>query len=147
MTNLSFVSTEGITILFNMLMVIAIGGLWMMWVRGARRQKKIETLLIATSEQLDESSRHLEEAVAHIQDIQTRENAAASHPPAAKPTVKTISSSIKRATQARPAGHSPLTSILRMHREGYSPEDIAASQNIELAKVKLMIKLNDRQAA
>jgi len=147
MIDFSFISTEEIAILFNMLMVIAIGGLWMMWGRGARRQKQIETLLIATSEQLDEASRHLEEAMAHIQDVRTRENHAANHPPAAKPKVKASPSSIKLPKEARAPKNSPVTSVLRMRREGYSPEDIAANQDIELAKVKLMLKLHERQAA
>jgi len=151
MTDFSFISAEGITLLFNMLMVIAIGGLWMMWARGTRRQKQIETLLIATSEQLDEASRHLEEAMTHIQDVQahenTRENHTVTHTSMAKPEIKIEPSSIKSPQNARPLKSSPVTSVLRMHREGYSAEDIAANQDIELAKVKLMLKLNERQAA
>jgi len=143
----SFISAEEIAVLLNMLMVIAIGGLWIMWERGTRRQKQIETLLIATSEQLDEASRHLEEAMAHIQDVQTRENHATNYPPAVKPKVKTRPPSIKSPRKARTLKNSPVTSVLRMHREGYSPEDIAANQDIELAKVKLMLKLHERQAA
>jgi len=147
MPDFSFLSAAEIAALLNMLMVIAIGGLWIMWGRGVRRQKQIETLLIATSEQLDEASRHLEGAMAHIQDVQTRESHVANHPPAVKLKVKEKPSSIKSPRKVRGPENSPVTSVLRMHREGYSPEDIAASQDIELAKVKLMLKLHECQAA
>jgi len=148
MTNLSFISAEGMATLFNLLMITTIGGLWIMWARTSRRQKRVEALLIATSEQLDEASRHLEKAMVHIQDVQTREDYACNHPPAAKPPeIKVTPLSIKQPRVARPPKNSPVTSVLRMHREGYSPKDIAASQDIELAKVKLMLKLHERRAA
>lgn len=148
MTNLSFISAEGLTALFNLLILTTISGLWIMWTRTSRRQKRVEALLIATSEQLDEASRHLEKTMAHIQDVQTRESYACNHPPAAKPPeIKVAPLSIKQPRTTRPPKNSPVTSVLRMHREGYSPEDIATSQDIELAKVKLMLKLHERQAA
>jgi len=147
MIDFSFISTEEITTLFNMLIVIAIGGLWVMWERASRRQKRVEALLIATSEQLDEASRYLEEAMSHIQHIQRRESHTPEAPHTASPEFKVASSSMKPPRETRPPKNSPVTSVLRMHREGYSPEDIAANQDIELAKVKLMLKLHERQAA
>ncbi len=147
MTDLSFISAEELATLFNLLIVTAIGGLWIMWARASRRQKRVEALLIATSEQLDEASRHLEGAMAYIQRIQHQESHIPDTPRAASPELKTAPLSIKQPRAAHTSKNSPVTSVLRMHREGYSPEDIAASQDIELAKVKLMLKLHERQAA
>ncbi|GMQ99664.1 MAG: hypothetical protein BMS9Abin18_0487 [Zetaproteobacteria bacterium] len=147
MTDLSFISAEELTTLFNLLIVTAIGGLWIMWARASRRQKRVEALLIATSEQLDEASRHLEESMSHIQHMQRFESHISDTPRSVSPEPKTVPLPIKQPGKARAPKHSPVTAVLRMHREGYSPEDIAASQDIELAKVKLMLKLHERQAA
>jgi len=147
MTDLSFISTEELATLFNLLIATAIGGLWIMWARASRRQKRVEALLVATSEQLDEASRHLEEAMSHIQRIQHRESHTPDTPRAVSPQPKTAPLSIKRPRAAHTPKNSPITAVLRMHREGYSPEDIAVGQDIELAKVKLMLKLHEHQAA
>ncbi|MDQ6957875.1 MAG: hypothetical protein Q9M24_02050 [Mariprofundaceae bacterium] len=147
MIDLSFISAEELATLFNLLIVTAIGGLWIMWARASRRQKRVEALLIATSEQLDEASRHLEEAMSHIQRIQRRESHTPDIPRPVSPEPKTTPLSIKQSRATPPPKNSPITSVLRMHREGYSPEDIAAGQDIELAKVKLMLKLHEHQAA
>lgn len=141
MINSSFISAGSLATLFNLLIIAAIGGLWLMWTRASRRQKKIETLLIATSEQLDEASRHLEEAMTHIQRIQNREEHASS------PSENSENRAAPSSMEPRLPERSPVTCVLRMHREGYSPEDIATSQEIALARVKLMLKLHERKAA
>jgi len=147
MTDWTFISTGTLAALFNLLIVVAIGGLWLTWTRASRRQKQIESLLVATSEQLDEASRHLEEAMAHIQRVQYRENHIPDTSRARKTETITTPLSVKSHAKATFPDTSPVTRVLRMHREGYSPEDIAASQDIALAKVKLMLKLHERQAA
>ena len=64
------------------LMIAAIGGLWLMWSRAARRQREVEALLRSTSEQLDTALAHMEQAMAHIRRIEaaTPPAAAASRP-------------------------------------------------------------------
>jgi len=56
--------------LFNLLIIIAVGGLWLMWARNMKRQKNVESILAATSGQLEEASRHLESALQEIKRLQ-----------------------------------------------------------------------------
>ena len=60
--------------LFNLLIVIALGGLWLMWARHVKRQKNVEAILAATSGQLEEATRHLESALLQIQRLQEEED-------------------------------------------------------------------------
>ncbi|PJC70539.1 MAG: hypothetical protein CO017_04845 [Zetaproteobacteria bacterium CG_4_8_14_3_um_filter_59_5] len=56
--------------LFNLLIIAAVGGLWLMWARSMNRQKNVEDMLAATSGQLEEATRHLENALQEIRRLQ-----------------------------------------------------------------------------
>lgn len=68
--------------LFNLLIIAAVGGLWLMWARSMKRQKNVEDILAATSGQLEEATRHLEAALHEIKRLQLQEQAASASPPA-----------------------------------------------------------------
>jgi len=63
------------SMLFNALIILAIGGLWLMWARNLNRLKGVETLLMASSEQLEEASKHLESALHEINRLQSKTSA------------------------------------------------------------------------
>ncbi|MDQ6971371.1 MAG: hypothetical protein Q9M30_01860 [Mariprofundaceae bacterium] len=63
------------SMLFNALIILAIGGLWLMWARNLNRLKGVETLLMASSEQLEEASKHLESALHEINRLQNKASA------------------------------------------------------------------------
>jgi len=150
----------------NALMIAAIAGLWLMWARASRRQREVESLLRATSEQLDTALVHMEQAMDHIRRLEASRTRMT--PLDEKPSQQTCAARggkksastpdesesprmamehVERASRADAAGAAPLTRVLRLHREGYKAEDIAVRENIPLAKVRLMLKLHDRRAA
>lgn len=59
--------------LFNVLIIAAVGGLWLMWARSIKRQKNVEDILAATSGQLEEATRHLEHALQEIKRLQEQQ--------------------------------------------------------------------------
>jgi len=61
--------------LFNVLIMAAVGGLWLMWARSIKRQKNVEDILAATSGQLEEATRHLEHALHEIKRLQEQQEA------------------------------------------------------------------------
>jgi len=150
-------------VLFDMLIIIAIGGLWLMWARNLSRQKNVEIMLSTTSNQLEEASRHLESALKEIQQLQQSNSSSplktdknASDLPAdyseiektaaqftehnvGKPDTVTI-------TTAAPAdSNSEVQKILRMHGLGKPAEHIATQLDLPLARVKLLLHLNEQR--
>ncbi|MDQ6986519.1 MAG: hypothetical protein Q9M25_01795 [Mariprofundaceae bacterium] len=131
-------------VLFDMLIIIAIGGLWLMWARNLSRQKNVETMLSTTSNQLEEASRHLESALKEIQQLQQRNS---------DPTLKTEARLSKYNTDipdiasssSPPDNDSDVQKILRMHRLGQQAEQIASQLDLPLARVKLLLHLNEQR--
>jgi len=131
-------------VLFDMLIIIAIGGLWLMWARNLNRQKNVEIMLSTTSNQLEEASRHLESALKEIQQLQQN---------TLQPTLKSETLLSERnadipdkATISTPSGsNSDVQKILRMHRQGQQAEQIASQLDLPLARVKLLLHLNEQR--
>jgi len=137
------------------LMIAAIVGLWLMWTRAARRQRQIEALLSATTEQLDTALSHMEQVMTHIRRLEAAQSDTSSnhdaktgattsrhafrHAPPSRDTAEAPASSL--------AHTAPITRVLRLHREGCKAEEIARREEIPLAKVRLMLKLHAHQAA
>jgi len=127
--------------------------LWLSWHRNGKRQQQLEQLLGETARQLEEATRHLSEATAAIQQLKQQEQRSARHPasttrPAPAKQARTEPSRVEQhlATQApvtAPAQNSTqATMILRMQREGESPQTIAERLDMPLAQVKLLLKLH-----
>jgi len=114
--------------------------LWLSWFRNGKRQQRLEQMLVETSRQLEEASRHLSQATEAIEQLKRREPvqaaaSAAQQTTATKPaTAQTTTLPAQNSTQA--------TMILRMQREGESPQTIAERLDMPLAQVKLLLKLN-----
>jgi len=120
--------------LFDGSMMLAIIGLWVMWLRSANRQRYVEAMLADTAKQLDKATFHLEQAMAHMRGVSEETHACEKNEPlqpSDNPGMETASTLVA----------SRVSRMLRMQREGESLEDMANKLGIPLAQVKLMQKL------
>jgi len=129
--------------------------LWLSWYRNGKRQQQLEQLLGETAGQLEEATRHLSEATEAIKHLQQQEHSNARRPAPARQAraeqVRTEQTPVKQAstTPARPPAQNSTqaTMILRMKREGESPQTIAERLDMPLAQVKLLLKLHAASSA
>ncbi len=155
-------SADIFTTLFNVLIILAIGGLWLAWARNVKRQKAVETMLSTASEQLEEASHHLANALQEIKQLQrakepqsndsdgdttyTQDNAKIEHYRTSTKRSQDDSTSIKSASSPSPeSSKSSVQEILQMHRMGQQAEQIAAQLDIPLARVQLLLRLNEQR--
>ena len=149
---------------FDLLMIVAIGGLWLAWARGAKRQKNVESLLNEASSQLEEASRHLQDALREIQRLQQTNNSRATEipPPDTKSNDKSggyANNTMHTKVENDPAGIQPesrpqtgepadsdVRRIIDMHEKGRTAEQIAAELKIPSARVNLLLRLNKAHA-
>jgi len=118
--------------------------LWLSWFRNGKRQQRLEQILVETSIQLEEATRHLSQATEAIEHLKRHES---SHPSRREPAAATAPAAapIAGTTQTSPLpaqNSTQATMILRMQREGESPQTIAERLDMPLAQVKLLLKLN-----
>ena len=122
------------SMLFDGMMMLAIIGLWVMWLRSANRQQHVEAMLADTAKQLDEATFHLEQAMAHMHASNKKPHTREKNKP-----VQALDKSDMETSSILEASHA--ARMLRMQREGESLEGIATRLGIPLAQVKLMQKL------
>jgi len=123
--------------------------LWLSWHRNGSRQRQLEALLLETANQLEEATQHLALATQAIEQIKQQEQTEPSPPVApcqpsiASPvTAQAPTQTPAQAISTPPQHSTQATMILRMQREGESPETIADRLDLPLAQVKLMLKLH-----
>jgi len=122
--------------------------LWLSWFRNGKRQQRLEQMLVETSSQLEAATRHLSQASEAIEQLRQHEQALPSRrEPVEKaapvPQQATRPRPVTTQTSALPAQSSTqATMILRMQREGETPQTIAERLDMPLAQVKLLLKLN-----
>ncbi len=117
-------------------MVIAIVGLWVAWMRNAKRQHRLQRMLADTSRQLQEASCHLEEAMLLIRELGQAKNMVGHDDTSGR----AIS---PRGLSNHPAGgDTTVAQVLRMRREGHDAEEIAAQLDTPPAQVRLLLKLH-----
>jgi len=139
----ALVDGDLLTMIIDGAMVVAMVGIWILWLRGSRRQDAIERKLEAASAQLEEASAQLNVLMPMIRDLAdprptpTRfptkiETGAAQEksPPKPEPEVKKSDLG------------SQLSRLLCLHREGAKPESIARQLDIPLAQVKLLLQVH-----
>lgn len=139
MPEYSLIPSNLYSMLFNATMILAIIGLWVMWLRSANRQQHVETMLADTAKQLDEATFHLEQAMAHM-----RESSEKPHTHGKDKPVQVLDNPDMETSSTLEASHT--ARMQRMQREGESLEDIANKLCIPLAQVKLMKKLQSARA-
>ncbi|MDQ6951121.1 MAG: hypothetical protein Q9M26_05595 [Mariprofundales bacterium] len=131
-----------LNILIDGAMMLALGGMWLLWLRGSRRQDAIEHKLEAASAELEEASSQLNALMPMIRDLadprpsplpsRHKARQVASNPAPAEPPP---------ASKEGGAG-SQLSRLLCLHREGVAPEKIARQLDMPLAQVKLLLQVH-----
>jgi len=156
--------------LLDVVMIIAIVGLWVMWFKQSAQRKKVELMLQQASEELQEATTLLDNVMTQLPQLQKSEQqhshhqqliqdsatqdkvsiqrrqqpkAASTQAPAPTPQPRNRPS-IKR-SQAKPAqqqdGANQSAQIMRLNREGLSMESIAEQLDMPIAQVRLMLLL------
>lgn len=126
-------------IILNVLIIIAIAGLWMTWWHNLNRLQKTERLLAESIQQLEQASSQLKQATDHIRSFELKKRAGeeirTKNPPRKRP-----------APTAGASADTVLTHTLRLQREGKSGEEIADSLNIPIKQVRLMLRMHATRA-
>jgi len=148
-----YVDSELITMIFDGVLVASVIGLWVLWWKQMRQKVKIEQALMEASTQLQEATLMLNQALIQIQDLQSdaaldqvsfkttdAENEDASVQEEREQRVSR--SSLDRDEQYESSANiSQVAQMLRLQREGETPEKIAEKLNMPLAQIKLMLML------
>jgi len=123
----------------DMLVIIAVAGLWIVWWRNLNRLHKTECLLADSIRQLDQASSQLQQAMDHIRALENKkriaEESRIKNPPGPRP-----------APAANPSADTILVRTLRLQREGKPDEEIAGSLGIPVNQVRLMLKMHTAKA-
>ena len=162
------VSSDAFSMLLDGLLLLVMVALWWLWWQQAKQRKDVELKLGEAAVQLQEATKMLDEALQQIERLQEHESHHEVGPQGeiddnvkvsfsdksiamsdryAK-NKKTHTPSKKRVAKQPVESMSPSSQsaqILRMQREGVSPENIAVEMNIPLAQVKLMLMLQKAQ--
>ena len=143
---------DWLNLAFDLVMLVALGGLWAMWWKTSRKQRAIEGLLAEAAQEIDRASLSLNEALLHIERIKREAIAAPKAKPAARRTPEPEPEWVEPEPVAPPmappkpkpetAQNSQITQLLRMHREGQSEEAIASALSLPTAQVRLLLKLH-----
>ncbi|MDX8396546.1 MAG: hypothetical protein R8K22_09045 [Mariprofundaceae bacterium] len=123
-----------LAMLFDGLLIIAVLGLWLAWLKQNQQQSMIENKLSEAAAQLQDATQLLDQALGKIADLKISDVS----------TQKKLekSESNSHANQQPVSEDAQLAQILRMQREGESPEDIAQKLDTPLAQVKLLLMLS-----
>lgn len=127
------------SIILDVLIIIAVAGLWMVWWRNLNRLQKTERLLADSIQQLEQASMQLKQTMDHIRVFEEKsagEEVRTKNPPRKRPVpIATASADIV------------LARTLRLQVEGKSDEEIADSLSIPINQVRLMLKMHSTRAS
>ncbi|MDX8389997.1 MAG: hypothetical protein R8M38_05845 [Mariprofundaceae bacterium] len=133
---------ELLTLVFDLLLMASMAALWWLWWKSANRQKQVEKLLLSATQQLDEATNNLQKAYALMPRNEAQKP---KHPvvkkeaPTPQPTKKYAKDTDQDATDG-----DQLNKILRLRREGSTPETIAEQLTLPIAQVRLLLKLHEK---
>ena len=134
---------DWLNLAFDLVMLVALGGLWAMWWKTSHKQRAIEGLLAEAAQEIDRASRSLNEALMHIERIKREQVVAPKPKPSPRPAAAPAA---PRPPEPQPkpetSQNSQITQLLRMHREGQSEEAIASTLSLPTAQVRLLLKLH-----
>ena len=148
-----FLTSETLSTLFDVVLIMSVVGLWILWWQQVQQRKNIESMLVEASTQLQEATLMLNQALHQIQDLQERESSDLEARQAAQPDDVDLAKSAFRERvkervgsdmqeQSQPTANiSQVAQMLRLQREGMSPEKISEKLDVPLAKIKLMLML------
>ncbi len=148
-----FLDSEILSIIFDVVLILSVIGLWILWWQQVQQRKNIESMLVEASTQLQEATLMLNQALVQIQDIQGSEESEVKTQEAVKQDDEELAMSAFREKveervgsdireQSQPTANiSQVAQMLRLQREGMSPEKISEKLNVPLAQIKLMLML------
>jgi len=133
-------------LLIDAVMVLAMVGLWWLWLKGSRRQREIELKLDAASAQLQEASKQLNDLMPLLSEL-------CDPRPSPAPPSRSVVAPRATAAPDRPAAprqgsssagadDARLARLLRLRREGLDAEQIARQIDLPLAQVKLLLRVH-----
>lgn len=151
-----------LNMLLNIMMIVALLGLWVVWIGQARQRQRVEKLLMQAAHELEESSRLLDavmlkfpEIKAEITKIKSSADSQARLVPAPATEHEMLMqqrdgsemfgqhqpalASKKQPTAER--GMNISAQIQRLHREGADEQKIADTLAMPIAQVRLMLLL------
>ena len=122
-------------VMLDLLIIVAVAGLWMAWWRNLNRLKKTECLLAGSIQQLDQATAQLKQAMDHIRAFEKERRVEE------RPRKKNASG--KRPLPAENlSDDTVLVRTLLLQRKGKSDEEIADSLSIPINQVRLMLKMH-----
>jgi len=129
-------------VVINSVLLLGFFFLWLSWHGNGKRQKKLENMLSETARQLEEATQHLSQVTEAMKHIKRQElSQSSTRPPQTARTKQPLNKPPPPPTV--PSQNSTqATMILRMKREGDSPQTIAERLDMPLAQVNLLLKLH-----
>ena len=130
-------------------MVIAMIGLWLLWLQSSRRQRAVELKLDAASAQLQEASEQLNALMPLLAEMvdprpsppPPSRTVVEGHQPASQPRGEPSVDHNSRAVH-EDGGQAKLSRLLCLNREGVGAEQIARQLDMPLAQVKLLLQVH-----
>ncbi len=148
-----YLDNEMLPILLDAVLILAVIGLWVLWWGQIKQRQKIEGMLTEASTQLQEATLMLNQALVQIQDLQSRDrpedavsarSSKATEPVAEEQPGQKIEEKVQAGVESQShasANISQVAQMLRLQREGETPEKIARKLDLPLAQIKLMLML------
>lgn len=142
---------EGLSfgMILDLLIVIAVVGLWLAWWRNLNRLKSTERLLAESIQELEQASSQLKLAMEHIRaseqekvEKERREKMRAKRAAEAAAQQASALKDTTTASAASPADDTVLVRTLLLQREGKSEEEIADTLKVPIDQVRLMLKMH-----
>jgi len=127
--------TSFYSMVFDILVIIAIAGLWITWWRNLNRLHNTELLLASSIRQLEEASTQLKQSMEHIRALERKKYAGEEKLP------ESLSGKFHSADESASA-ETVFTQTLCLHRGGMSDEDIAKNLGIPITQVRLILKMH-----
>ncbi len=135
----------------DVLLVVAISGLWVVWFMQAGQRKKVEEMLLQASKELQEATALLDHVMTSLAEqkaaeMQPRQRPASEVKPKERPrrsesyaspvNVPNRNSQLKREGASNYAAQ-----VMRLNREGLTAEKISEKLGVPIAQVRLMLLL------
>lgn len=152
-----YLDSEMLSMLFDIVLILSVAGLWILWWRQLKQRQNIEQMLAEASTQLQEATLMLNQALVQIRNLQPQDKseevvlsmASRASNPLEKEQLKQkiqekvrngVTVGVEEQSQST-ANISQVAQMLRLQREGVTPEKIAQQLNVPLAQIKLMLML------
>lgn len=152
--------TDIFSMALDALMVVAITGLWVMWFLQAGQRKKVEKMLTQASSELQEATQLLDQVMKDLAQQKTgNERKKTSSNKQLNDALSDVGKQdhLDIQSEVKPDGYPQLddadykqeqrgeaaysAQIMRLNREGLSPEAIAEKLDVPIAQIKLMLLL------